>query len=137
MPSPRASVQSPATITTTCGCSSRHTTPCTRTAERVPMAVRRELGAVFVAKTARTYSYGALGVVFPVYLSDLGVGAVGIGTAVTLTLAGSAALTWAVRRPAERYGARAALLGLAALTAISALMLLTWRAPWAVVAAAM
>ena len=101
------------------------------------MAVRRELGAVFVAKTARTYSYGALGVVFPVYLSDLGVGAVGIGTAVTLTLAGSAALTWAVRRPAERYGARAALLGLAALTAISALMLLTWRAPWAVVAAAM
>lgn len=112
-------------------------TPCTRTAERAPLATPREVRAVFVAKTARTYSYGFLGVVLPVYLSELGLGDVGVGAAVTLTLGASAALTWAVRRPAERYGARAALLGLAALTALSALLLLTSRVPWVVVAAAM
>src|SRR6266849_1131237 len=66
--------------------------------------------AIFVAKTARTFCYGFLGIVLPVYLSDLGLSAAGLGVAVTLTLAGSAALTWLVRRPAERYGARAALL---------------------------
>lgn len=106
-------------------------------ARRAARTVRHDVAAVFVAKAVRTYSYGFLGVVLPVYLSDLGVGPIGIGAAVTLTLAGSAALTWAVRRPAERYGARAALLGLAALTALSAVMLLVWRVPWVVVAAAM
>jgi hypothetical protein len=59
----------------------------------------------------RTFAYGFLGIVLPVYLSELGVGAVGVGAAVTLTLLSSAALTWAVRKPAERYGPRAALLG--------------------------
>ena len=112
-------------------------TPSTPIARRVPRVVRHDVGAVFLAKAARTYSYGFLGVVLPVYLSDLGVGPIGVGAAVTLTLSGSAALTWAVRRPAERHGARAALLGLAALTVVSAVMLLIWRLPWAVVAAAM
>src|SRR5439155_291067 len=41
----------------------------------------------------------------------------GVGLAVTCTLGGSAALTWAVRRPAERLGARAALGALALLSA--------------------
>jgi len=59
---------------------------------------------VFGAKTARTFCYGFLGVLFPLYLSDLGVTTAGVGTAVTLTLVGSAGLTWAIRRPAERYG---------------------------------
>jgi MFS family permease len=92
---------------------------------------------VFAAKTSRTFAYGFLGIVFPVYLSELGVGAVGIGAAVTLTLLASAALTWAVRRPAERYGARVALLGLVALSALAAVLLLVSRSPWVVVAAAM
>src|SRR2546425_13341791 len=64
--------------------------------------------AIFGAKTARTFCYGFLGIVLPVYLSDLGLSAAGVGVAVTLTLAGSAALTWLVPRPAERDGARAA-----------------------------
>src|SRR6266852_2873051 len=68
--------------------------------------------AIFVAKTARTFCYGFLGIVLPVYLSDLGLSAAGLGVAVTLTLAGSAALTWLFPRPAERSGARAALLTL-------------------------
>lgn len=92
---------------------------------------------VFAAKTVRTFCYGFLGVVLPVYLVELGMGAVGVGAAVTLTLMASAALTWAVRRPAERYGPRPALLGLAALTALAAALLLTTRHPWLVIAAAM
>ncbi|OLC15022.1 MAG: hypothetical protein AUH29_09105 [Candidatus Rokubacteria bacterium 13_1_40CM_69_27] len=101
------------------------------------MAAPPEVITVFAAKTARTFCYGFLGIVLPVYLGELGVGPLGVGTAVTLTLAASAALTWMVRRPAERYGARVALLGLVVLTALSALMLLVSRSPWVVVAAAM
>ena len=97
----------------------------------------RDIATVFVAKTARTFCYGFLGILLPVYLSELGLGAGGVGVAVTLTLAGSAALTWAVRRPAERHGARAALLGLAALSVVSAAILLAFHSPSLVVLAAM
>lgn len=95
------------------------------------------IGAIFVAKTARTFCYGFLGILLPIYLDELGVSAVGVGLAVTLTLVGSAALTWAVRRPAERFGGRWVLLALAALTALSACLLLVSREPWVVVFAAM
>jgi MFS family permease len=94
------------------------------------------VAAVFVAKTARTFCYGFLGILLPLYLESLGVSAAGIGVAVTLTLAGSAVLTWAVRRPAERRGPRAPLLTLAALSAASALLLLGPAWPPLVVAAA-
>src|SRR5881296_2038913 len=100
-------------------------------------AVSRDVAAVFVAKTVRTFSYGFLGIVLPLHLSDLGLGAVGVGAAVTLMLVGSAALTWAIRRPAERYGARAALVGLAGLSTLAALLLLIAREPWLVILAAM
>src|SRR3989441_6895765 len=63
-----------------------------------------EVRAIFVAKTVRTFCYGFLGIALPVYLSELGLTAAGLGVAVTLTLAGSAVLTWLVRRPAERDG---------------------------------
>src|SRR3989442_239535 len=135
--SPPASGRSRRTTTTTCGSSSRRTTRCTPTARVGSVAAPPEVIAVFAAKTARTFCYGFLGIVLPVYLGELGVGPLGVGTAVTLTLAASAALTWMVRRPAERYGARVALLGLVVLTALSALMLLVSRSPWVVVAAAM
>src|SRR5437016_5539807 len=92
--------------------------------------------AIFAAKTVRTFCYGFLGIVLPVYLSDLGLSAAGLGVAVTLTLAGSAALTWLVRRPAERYGARAALLALGALSAVAAVIFLSSRDPRLVVPAA-
>jgi len=90
-----------------------------------------------VAKGARTFCYGYLGILLPLYLADLGLSAAGVGASVTLTLVGSAALTWAVRAPAERYGARAALSGLAALSLVAATLLLAARAPWVVVLAAM
>ncbi len=93
--------------------------------------------AVCAAKTVRTFCYGFLGIVLPIYLGELGVDATGIGVSITLTLVGSAALTWAVRRPAERWGARATLVGLALLGVLAAWLLLTARNPGLVVAAAM
>lgn len=97
----------------------------------------RELVAVFMAKGVRTFCYGYLGILLPLYLADLGLSASGIGASVTFTLVGSALLTWGVRAPAERYGARAALSGLAALSLVAAILLLRARAPWVVVLAAM
>src|SRR3989449_10889362 len=63
-----------------------------------------EVRAIFVSKTVRTFCYGFLGIALPVYLSELGLTAAGLGVAVTLTLAGSALLTWLLRPPAERDG---------------------------------
>ena len=92
---------------------------------------------VFVAKAARTFCYGFLGVLFPVYLAERGLDAREIGVAVTLTLLASAAMTFAIRRPAERYGARAALVAQAGLIVVSALVFLATEQPWLIVAAAM
>lgn len=92
---------------------------------------------VFVAKTARTFCYGFLGILLPLYLADLGLDARGVGLAITCTLVGSAALTWGVRRPAERLGGRAALIGLAVLSAAAAALMLATSNPWLVVVAAM
>src|SRR3989449_10925404 len=61
-----------------------------------------EVRAIFVAKTVRTFCYGFLGIALPVYLSELGLTAAGLGVAVTPTLAGGALLTWLLRRPGER-----------------------------------
>jgi MFS family permease len=96
-----------------------------------------DVALVFTAKTVRTFCYGFLGIVLPVYLAELGMGAAGVGAAVTFTLVASAVLTWGIRRPAERYGARVALLSLVVLTGVAALILLTTRNPWLVVAAGM
>ncbi len=92
---------------------------------------------VLVAKTARTFCYGFLGVLFPVYLAEHGMDARQIGVAVTLTLLASAAMTFAIRRPAERYGPRAALIGQAALVVASAVLFLATEQPWLIVGAAM
>lgn len=74
---------------------------------------------------------------FPVYLVDLGLDARGVGLAVTGTLLSSALLTAAVRRPADRFGLRPALLGLAGLGVLSALLLLGSARAGVVIAAAM
>jgi MFS family permease len=97
----------------------------------------REVALVLAAKGVRTFCYGYLGILLPLYLADLGLSAAGVGAFVTLTLAGSAALTWGVRAQAERLGARGSLLALAGLSAVAAGVLLWTRAPWVVVVAAM
>lgn len=97
----------------------------------------RDARLVLMAKTARTFCYGFLGVLFPVYLAERGMDAQQIGVAVTLTLLASAAMTFGIRRPAERYGPRQALLAQAGLIVVSALLLLASDRAWLVVAAAM
>jgi len=97
----------------------------------------RDVAVVFVAKGARTFCYGYLGILLPLYLADLGLSAAGVGVFVTATLAASAALTWAIRGLAEQFGARAALSALAALSVVAATLLLVTREPWLVVLAAM
>ena len=101
------------------------------------MRLPRDVVVVVIAKTARTFAYGFLGITLPVYFSDLGLGAAGIGFAISLTLAGGAILTWAIRRPAERFGTRAALLMLAALNGVSAVLLLVATVPVVAIVAAM
>lgn len=101
------------------------------------MRERPLFALILAAKTLRTFCYGALGVLFPVYLAERGFGALGLGAAVTLTLAASAAITFLVRRPAERYGARRLLMILAGMIAVSAVLFLFAEDPWIVVIAAM
>ena len=98
---------------------------------------RWNVGAVLFAKGVRTFCYGYLGILLPVYLADLGLSATGIGAFVTLTLVGSAALTWGIRVPAERLGPRAALVTLAGLAVVGAVLLLRSHEPWVIVLAAM
>src|SRR5262245_41085251 len=92
---------------------------------------------VFAAKGVRTFCYGYLGVLIPLHLAALGLGATGIGLAVTLTLGASAVLTLLIRRPAERLGGRAVLVGLAWLVVVAGTLLATARVPGLVVLAAM
>jgi len=99
--------------------------------------VGRDARLVFVAKTARTFCYGFLGVLLPVYLTQLGLGATELGIAVTLTLLASTAMTFAIRWPAERWSPRAALMAQSALIVGSAALFLSTRDPWLVVLAAM
>jgi MFS family permease len=98
--------------------------------------VDRRATLVFLAKAVRTFCYGFLGILFPVHLSRLGLGAEGIGAAVTLTLIGSAAMTVAVRRPAERLGGRAVLVALAGLVTLAGVLFATTRHPGLAVLAA-
>ena len=92
---------------------------------------------IFAAKAIRTFCYGYLGILVPLHLAALGLGAGGIGLAVTLTLGASALLTVLIRRPAERRGGRAVLIALAWLGAAAGVLLATARLPALVVLAAM
>ncbi len=101
------------------------------------MPLTRDARLVLLAKITRTFCYGSLGVLVPVHLARLGFDARGLGIAVTLTLLSSAALTFAVQRPAQRWGPRASLMTLAGLSAVAAVLFLLTRDPWLVVLAAM
>jgi MFS family permease len=99
--------------------------------------VERNARLVLAAKSARTFCYGFLGVLLPVHLAGLGMDARGIGAALTLTLLASAAMTYAVRRPAERWGPRVALAAQSGCIVAAAALFLSTSQPWLVVLAAM
>ena len=96
----------------------------------------RTMALVLTAKGLRTFCYGALGIVIPLHLAALGMGAPGIGLAVTLTLAGSALMTVALRRPVERHGGRVVLVALTGFILAAGALLATTHAPALVVLAA-
>jgi MFS family permease len=60
-----------------------------------------------------------------------------VGFSITLTLVGSAILTYGVRAPVERFGTRKTLVGLSFLCIASAILFLVSRNPWLVVFAGM
>src|SRR5262249_21537086 len=97
----------------------------------------RNARLVFLAKTVRTFCYGFLGVLLPVYLTGLGFTPADLGFAVTLTLFASATMTFAIRGPAQRFGPRVVLVAQAGLVVLSAGIFLLSREPWIAVAAAM
>ncbi|MBI1823146.1 MAG: MFS transporter [Nitrospirae bacterium] len=98
---------------------------------------KRDVWLILFAKSVRTFSYGSLGVLFPVYLNNLGMGSKEIGAAVTVMLLSSAALTFAIRRPAESFGPRSVLVQLSLLIVLSGASFLSSAHPILVVAAAM
>lgn len=91
---------------------------------------------IFLAKAARTFCYGALGVVFPLELARRGCGALGIGVAVTATLVSIAAVTYAMRPLSRRFGARGVLMGLALMAPAAAAAFYAGSGPAALALAA-
>jgi predicted MFS family arabinose efflux permease len=99
--------------------------------------VERTVAVVLAAKAVRSFGYGYLGVLFPLRLAGLGVGPRGLGVAVTLTLLATAGMTLALRRPAERLGARPVLVGLSGLVTVAGALLATGESPAVLVLGAM
>lgn len=95
-----------------------------------------DAGRLLAAKAARTLAYGALGVLLPVHLADLGLGPRGIGLSLTSILAANAVCTLSVRRLARRFGLRRVLLGLSTASGAGAALFLAADRPWQAVAAA-
>jgi MFS family permease len=110
--------------------------PCGRHGAHGPPAIK-SVWPIFLAKAVRTFCYGYLAVVLPLHLAALGLGAGAIGLAVAGTLGVSALLTFVIDRPAERFGNRAVLVGLAGLVLVAGILLATARTPALIVLAAM
>jgi MFS family permease len=94
--------------------------------------IDRDGKTVFLEKTVRTVPYGFLGVLFGVYLAQLGFNAFAIGVVLTLTVLSSAFYTFIVSFIADRIGRRRTLIvfALTDFAAGSALFLSNaWWAP--------
>jgi len=94
--------------------------------------IDRDGKTVFLEKTIRTIPYGFLGVIFGVYLAQLGFSAFAIGIVLTATVLSSAFYTFIVSFLADRIGRRRTLIffGLTDFIAGSLLFLSTaWWAP--------
>ena len=72
--------------------------------------IDRDGKTVFLEKTVRTVPYGFLGVLFGVYLAQLGFGAFAIGVVLTFTVLSSAFYTFIVSFIADRIGRRRTLI---------------------------
>ncbi len=90
---------------------------------------------ILVEKAVRTVPYGFLGVLFAVYLSQLGFDAILIGIVLTLTTASSAFYTFVASLAADRLGRRRTLIFFALTDAVAGALLLLSTSWWAPVAA--
>jgi len=87
---------------------------------------------IFLEKTVRTVPYGFLGVLFGVYLAQLGFSALAIGIVLTLTVLGSALYTFVISFVADRIGRRKTLVFFALTDVVAGALLLfstEWWAP--------
>ncbi|HEX4919126.1 MAG TPA: MFS transporter, partial [Candidatus Bathyarchaeia archaeon] len=97
--------------------------------------IARDGRIVLVEKAIRTFPYGFLAVVFPVYLSQIGFNAVQIGIVLTLTVATSAFYTFIASIAGDRVGRRRILVFFALTDAVAGLFLLSSTMWWAPVLA--
>jgi len=90
---------------------------------------------VFLEKTVRTIPYGFLGVIFGVYLAQLGFSAFAIGIVLTLTVLSSGFYTFIVSFLADRIGRRRTLIFFALTDFVAGCLLFLSTAWWAPVLA--
>jgi MFS family permease len=90
---------------------------------------------IILEKVVRTVPYGYLGVLFPIYLSQLGFDAFGIGLVITLTTVTSAFYTLVASLVADRIGRRRTLIFFALTDCAAAAVLFLSASPWAPVVA--
>jgi MFS family permease len=90
---------------------------------------------ILIEKAVRTIPYGFLGVLFSVYLSQLGLGPFLIGLVLALTVASSAAYTLVASIFADRLGRKRTLIFFALTDALAGALLLSTDSLWAPVAA--
>ncbi len=90
---------------------------------------------ILLEKAVRTIPYGFLGVLFPIYLTQLGFGPVAIGLVLTLTTVTSAFYTFIASLVADRIGRRRTLIFFALTDCVAAAVLFLSTSPWAPVAA--
>jgi MFS family permease len=97
--------------------------------------ITRDGKVVLIEKAVRTVPYGFLGVVFSVYLSQLGLDAFLIGVVLALTVASSAIYTLVASVFADRLGRKRTLIFFALTDALAGAILFSSDSLWAPVAA--
>ncbi len=98
--------------------------------------ISRDGKIIFLEKAVRTIPYGFLGVVFPVYLAQLGFNPLLVGLVLTLTTVTSAFYTFIASLVADRIGRRRTLVFFALTDSLAGLVLFSISSPWGPVAAA-
>ena len=96
------------------------------------MWIDRDGQLILLEKAVRTVPYGFLGVIYAVYLAQLGVDPFLIGVVLTLTVVSSALYTFIISFLADRIGRRKTLVFFALMDVVAAGLLLsstTWWAP--------
>jgi len=93
--------------------------------------IDRDGKTVFLEKTVRTVPYGFLGVIFGVYLAQLGFSAFAIGVVLTLTVLSSGFYTFIVSFIADRIGRRRTLIFFALTDFLAGTALFMSSAWWA------